>query len=81
MTTYKGYIGSVTLGDADGVLFGTVPNIDDVITFHGTSVEEVRQAFRDSVDFCLAFCAAQAEMPEEPRPQQVASKAHLLWAP
>jgi len=73
MMIYKGYIGSVTLDDAAGILFGTVTNIDDVLTFHGTSVEEIRQAFRDSVDFYLAFCAAQGDVLEEPRPQQVAS--------
>lgn len=70
---YKGYIGSVTLDDAAGILFGTVTNIDDLITFHGTSVEEIRQAFSDSVDFYVAFCVAQGGAPEEPRPQQVAS--------
>ncbi len=73
MMTYKGYSGSVTFDDAAGILFGTVINIDDVITFHGTSVEEVRTAFRDSVDFYIAFCAAQGDVPEQPRPQQAAS--------
>ena len=46
--TYKGYVGSVTFDDDAGILFGTDTNIDDVITFHGTSVDEIRQAFRDS---------------------------------
>jgi predicted HicB family RNase H-like nuclease len=73
MMTYKGYIGSVIFDDEAGILFGTVTNIDDVITFHGTSVDEIRQAFRDSVDFYLAFCAEQGEAPEQPRPHQAAS--------
>jgi predicted HicB family RNase H-like nuclease len=73
MMTYEGYVGSVTFDDDAGILFGTVTNIEDVITFHGTSVEEIRQAFHDSVDFYLAFCAEQGDVPEAPRPRQAAS--------
>jgi len=71
--TYKGYRGSVIFDDDAGILFGTVINTEDVITFHGTSVEEIRQAFHDSVDFYLAFCAEQGDAPEAPRPQKAAS--------
>ncbi len=70
---YKGYVGSVMYDDDAGMLFGTVTNIDDVITFQGASVEEIRQAFRDSVDFYLEFCAEQGDTPQQPRPVQVAS--------
>jgi predicted HicB family RNase H-like nuclease len=73
MMTYEGYVGSVTFDDDAGILFGTVTNIEDVITFHGTSVEEIRQTFHDSVDFYLAFCTDQGDAPEEPRPRQAAS--------
>jgi len=73
MMTYKGYLGSVIYDDDAGILFGTVTNIEDVITFQGTSVEEIRQAFHDSVDFYLAFCAEQGDVSEAPRPRQAAS--------
>lgn len=68
MMSYKGYVGSVTYDDEAGVLFGTVTNIDDVITFEGTSVDEIRQAFRDSIDFYLDFCAEQGDEPQQPWP-------------
>ena len=70
---YKGYIGSVTFDDEAGILFGTVTNVDDIITFHGESVREVRQAFRDSVDAYLEFCAEEGHEPEQPRPVRAAS--------
>ena len=75
MMTYKGYVGSVTYDDDDGLLFGTVVNIDDVVTFEGTSVDEIRQAFRDSVDEYLDFCASLGDTPQAPRPvaEQIAS--------
>jgi len=37
-----------------------------VITFEGTSVEEVQNAFHESVDDYLAFCAERGESPEKP---------------
>nr|WP_255578999.1 type II toxin-antitoxin system HicB family antitoxin [Deinococcus sp. RIT780] len=68
MTTleYKGYIGSVTFDAEAGHLYGTVVNTRDVITFVGESVAEVRQAFADSVEDYLAFCAELGEQPEKP---------------
>ena len=47
-------------------MHGEVINTHDVKTFQGLTVEEVRQAFRDSVDDYLAFCAERGEKPEKP---------------
>jgi predicted HicB family RNase H-like nuclease len=33
--------------------------LSDVITFEGVTFAEARQAFRDSIDDYLAFCAEQ----------------------
>jgi predicted HicB family RNase H-like nuclease len=66
MMEYKGYIGKIEMDDEAGILFGEVINIRDVITFEGTSVEEVQTAFRESVDDYLAFCAERGENPEKP---------------
>ena len=37
-----------------------------MITFEGTSVDEVQQAFHESVDDYLEFCAQRGESPEKP---------------
>jgi len=63
---YKGYTGVVELDEESGVLFGRVIGLRDVITFEGESVAEVTQAFRDSVDDYLEFCATRGESPEKP---------------
>jgi predicted HicB family RNase H-like nuclease len=63
---YKGYTGVVELDEELGVLFGRVIGLRDVITFQGASVPEVVQAFHDSVDDYLEFCAARGESPEKP---------------
>ena len=66
MMEYKGYIGKVEYDDAAGILHGEVINLRDVITFQGDSVQGLRQAFQDSVDDYLDFCAERHEEPEKP---------------
>lgn len=66
MMEYKGYVGTAIFDDAADLFHGEVINLRDVITFQGRSVDELRQAFRDSVDDYLAFCAGRGEAPEKP---------------
>jgi predicted HicB family RNase H-like nuclease len=66
MMEYKGYIGKVEIDEEVGILYGEVINVRDVITFEGTTVDEVQQAFRASVDDYLEFCAQRGESPEKP---------------
>ncbi len=63
---YKGYIGKVELDEEAGILHGEVINTRDVITFQGQTVEEITQAFRDSVNDYLDFCKERGENPEKP---------------
>ncbi len=61
MMEYKGYMGRVEF-DAEAELFhGEVINTRDVITFQGRSVDELKQAFEESVDDYLAFCKSRGE--------------------
>ncbi len=66
MMEYKSYIGKVEYDDEAGIFHGEVINVRDVITFQGESVQEIRQAFRDSVEDYLEFCAERGEEPEKP---------------
>jgi predicted HicB family RNase H-like nuclease len=66
MMEYKGYLGKVEIDEDAGLFHGEVINVRDVITFEGKTVKELRQAFRDSVDDYLAFCAKRGEDPEKP---------------
>jgi predicted HicB family RNase H-like nuclease len=66
MMEYKGYIGKVEVDDEAGILYGEVVNVRDVITFEGASVNELQQAFHESVDDYLEFCAKRGESPEKP---------------
>ena len=66
MTEYKGYAGSIEFDPDAEILHGEVLGIRDVVTFEGHSVPEVLQAFRDSVDDYLEFCAERGEKPDKP---------------
>src|SRR6266481_8325655 len=64
MLEYKGYFGTVEADD--GVFAGRVSGLRGVITFEGATFAEIEQAFRDSIDDYLAFCAARGEPPDRP---------------
>ncbi|MCI0459288.1 MAG: type II toxin-antitoxin system HicB family antitoxin [Gemmataceae bacterium] len=67
MMKYKGYTGRITAVDEDqGVLHGKVAGITDTVTFEGTTLQEVVQAFHDSVDDYLAFCEERGDAAEKP---------------
>ncbi len=63
---YKGYFAKVAFGEEANLFHGEVINLRDVITFEGETVNELRQAFHDSVDDYLKFCSERGEEPEKP---------------
>jgi predicted HicB family RNase H-like nuclease len=67
MMDYKGYTGRITAVDArQGLLHGEVADLHDVVTFQGKTAAALVQAFQDSVDDYLAFCAERAEKAQKP---------------
>ena len=66
MLEYKGYKGDVELDEEAGVFHGEVLDTRDVITFQGTSVEELERTFHESVDDYLEFCKERGEEPDRP---------------
>ncbi|MFS4457029.1 type II toxin-antitoxin system HicB family antitoxin [Maribacter sp. 2304DJ31-5] len=60
---HKDYLGSVDFSSEDGVLYGKVIGVNDLVTYEGTSVEELNKAFIDSVEDYLATCK---EIDKEP---------------
>ena len=66
MMEYKGYFGKVEFDDEADIFYGEVINLRDIVTFQGETVTELRNAFRDSIDDYLDFCASRGEEPEKP---------------
>ena len=61
---YKGYVGSVEFSENDGVLFGKVQGIRSLISYEGTTVQELLEDFHGAVDDYLALCEAEGTEPE-----------------
>lgn len=66
MMEYKDYVGHVTFDDDADIFHGEIVNTRDVITFQGKSVEEIRQAFHESVDEYLEWCKERNKTPDKP---------------
>lgn len=47
---YKGYIGSIEFSEEDGVFFGKVQGVRSLISYEGTSVEQLTKDFHSAVD-------------------------------
>lgn len=65
MLTYKGYTGHV-FDDEAGIFHGEVLDLRDVVTFQGTSIDELEQAFKESIADYLEFCQTRGEEPDKP---------------
>ena len=57
--TYKGYIGTVNFSADDNVFFGKLEGVNDLITFEGTTVQELNDAFCYMVDEHIKDCEAE----------------------
>jgi predicted HicB family RNase H-like nuclease len=53
MMEYKGYLGMVEYDDVAKIFHGDIINTRDVITFRGTTVNEIEQAFKASIYHAL----------------------------
>lgn len=53
---HKDLLGSVSFSAEDEVFFGKVEGIDDLVTFEGTTVEELKSSFVEAVEDYLVLC-------------------------
>ena len=66
MIEYKGYLGDFAFDPEIDAFHGTVIHINDVITFYGSSVAELRDEMQKSIEAYFAFCKEQRREAEEP---------------
>lgn len=64
--TYKGYAARVEFDAEDGIFFGHLAGIDDIIGFHADTVADLRAAFREAVDDYVETCAKVGKPPQRP---------------
>lgn len=64
--SYRGYTARMEFDPDDKIIVGRVLDIDDIITFHGTSVAEFESALRTAVDGYIAACEQLGQAPDKP---------------
>ena len=62
---YKGYYASVLFSAEDEVFHGKLLGIEDLVNFEGTSVKEIKKAFREAVDDYLETCKKIGKEPNK----------------
>jgi predicted HicB family RNase H-like nuclease len=64
--SYKGYPARIEYSDEDACFVGHIAGIRDVVGFHGSSVRELRVAFKEAVDDYLVTCEKLGRAPQRP---------------
>ena len=55
---YKDFIGSVHFSAKDDCFYGKLEGVEDLVTFEGRDVAQLKRAFREAVDDYLELCHA-----------------------
>ncbi len=55
MMKYKGYVARIEYDEEDRIFIGHLAGIKDIVGFHGTTVDELEDAFHESVDDYVAI--------------------------
>ncbi len=63
---YKGYHGSVEISPEDNVLYGKLLFISPLVTYEGTTAQDLEDAFKEAVDSYLNDCKTDGVTPIKP---------------
>ena len=65
LMTYQDYYAHIAYDPSADAFHGRVIGMRDVIDFYGRTPEELREAFRESVEDYLSWCAEEGTTPEK----------------
>lgn len=63
--SYKGYFTKIEYSAQDGVLFGKIEGINDLVNFESDSLKKIEKVFQDAVDDYLALCEELGQNPDK----------------
>ncbi len=66
MLQHGPYTARVEYSAEDRVFFGKIDDITDLVSFEGTTVEELERAFTEAVADYQELCVATGKVPEKP---------------
>lgn len=62
---YKSYNANIHFSAQDEVFYGKILGINDLITFEGNSVKDLKKAFKEAVDDYLETCKQLNKTPDK----------------
>ncbi len=62
---YKEYYANVQFSSKDDVFYGKILGINDLVTFEGQSVKELRKSFKEAVEDYIETCRELNKTPEK----------------
>ncbi|NML76898.1 type II toxin-antitoxin system HicB family antitoxin [Rhizobium sp. S-51] len=62
---YKGFSARIEFDAEDEIFFGNIAGLDDVVGFHGESVNQLKQAFHDAADDYIETCRKLGREPHK----------------
>ena len=66
MMKYKNYIARIEFDEEDRIFVGRLAGIDDIVSFHGSTVNELETAFYESVDHYLEVSERTGRTAQKP---------------
>ncbi len=65
MLEYGGYHAKLEFDSDDNIFVGTVFGINDSLSFHGSSIDELKSKFKDCIDDYLLLCEQIGKEPDK----------------
>ncbi len=62
---YNGYHAKVEYDGQDNIFVGTVIGLNDMLGFHGSSVDELKDSFQNCIENYLQWCEETGKKPEK----------------
>lgn len=62
---YKDFVGSVRFSAADECFYGKIEGVEDLVTFEGRDVGELKRSFREAVEDYIRLCRKAGKAPQK----------------
>ncbi len=63
--TYQDYLAEIEYDSIDKIFVGHIVGIEDMVSFHGSTVEELESEFHDAVHHYLEVCEKIGQEPQK----------------
>lgn len=60
---YKEYFAIINYDNKDSIFIGKVVNTDDLLVFHGKTIDEIKEMFYQTIDNYLEICKKYDKQP------------------